>query len=311
MTARKHEMRALAVVIAIASPAAADPRVLHRCAQVQQLAGDADAVYGVAAHHVVRIPRDGGDMVRIADTGTALDLAVDGVFVDWLANGELHRVTKIGGNDRVLAKLDDASVLAVDGATIYVRGGSRIIAVRGGAVATVATGIHSRVGAIAVDATWLYWSEADHIARVPKAGGKAETIVVDADPNGSRLLVDADRIYWAEAGKIMAAPTRAPGTPVVLAKGKAEIAAIAQDASHVYWVGQNEVTADDDVLRVAKQGGAIEPVALGELGNSGGPMNELVVDAAGVTVATLDGRVLVYAKRGTAKRPAVKPDRCP
>jgi hypothetical protein len=134
--------------------------------------------------------------------------------------------------------------------------------------------------------------------------------VADADPNGSRLLVDADRIYWAEAGKIMAAPTRAPGKPVVLAKGKAEIAAIADDASYVYWVGQNEVTADDDVLRVAKQGGTIEPVALGELGNSGGPMNDLVVDAAGVTIGTLDGRVLVYPKRGTAKRPAVKPDRC-
>lgn len=127
----------------------------------------------------------------------------------------------------------------------------------------LATG-QGTVSGIALDDTYVYFTSLSNniVARVPKAGGRVETLAAAPGVRmAKRLAVNATHVYWANADLFSGAIARCPiagcaGVPEVLSQPEEPIG-IALDPGFVYWADRNA----SKVRRKPLDGGADQLVA--------------------------------------------------
>lgn len=133
-----------------------------------------------------------------------------------------------------------------------------------------------------VDATHLYWTNADSVARVPKGGGPVEVLdQIGAQNEG--LAVDATHAFFADrVGHFIYRVPKGGGSATVLAQDQSVPQTVAIDGQYVYWTSNGDAA----VRRVAKNGGTVEDLATGQTG-----AYALAVDGTDVFWALATGEV--------------------
>ena len=120
---------------------------------------------------------------------------------------------------------------------------------------------------VAVDATYLYWTDADGVRRMAVAdiGTPAATILdfaIDPSAPPSEMLLDGGRVYWISPfGDVRSKATSAAVAEAPLVYQGAQPDApvqIAVDETHLYWIAESGA-----VSRAKKMGGKVELVVAG------------------------------------------------
>ncbi len=141
------------------------------------------------------------------------------------------------------------------------------VPIGGGTPTTIASG-QFVVGAVAVDQTSVYWTNAGtdgtdgHVMKAPIGGGAATTLA-SGQFGPVNTAVDGASVYWMNrnlfpTGVTVMKVALGGGGPVTLASGgQQEPGAMVVDATHVYWA------SGGDFLKVPTGGGAPEVIAMG------------------------------------------------
>lgn len=143
-----------------------------------------------------------------------MNLRASGLFV---ANGLL--VVALGCGSRA----DLAGQLAANGGGSGASGGSVTPSCAGSGTPLMLATDSSRVVGLAVDATNVYWLDAEgNVRKVPKCGGTATTLANAGSARAGSLgafTIDATRAYWVAGANDLFAVPLSGGTPVTLASG--------------------------------------------------------------------------------------------
>jgi sugar lactone lactonase YvrE len=139
-------------------------------------------------------------------------------------------------------------------------GGSvRRVARGGGTPTTLASGLDHPNG-IALDASFVYFSEwgsqgSVGIGKVPIAGGAVVSLA--ATHGGvTALAIDADSVYWTTMDGDVVRLSKKGGAPEKLATRQGDAGCLAVDAASVYWCDNTKHA----ILRRDKRTGAVERV---------------------------------------------------
>jgi hypothetical protein len=254
---------------------------------VNSIALDADTVYWTnysetASQGQIRsVPKAGGPLTVIASTGKLRpwDIVVSGSRVFWSTRGattvgtKTYLQTKIlsapkAGGPSAPTELSSslealATGLAVDDKSVYwSTDHDEIFSTPRSSVDAFPTVILANDPKfqlvrrnLTVDATHLYWMEADvNIASMPKSGGSPTTLTVQP-PESFHFAMDAKRLYWGETdlGHIRSLP-KGGGTPKILSEGEDLVLGIAVNSTCVYWMSTTQF--EQRVRAVSKNGGA-------------------------------------------------------
>jgi hypothetical protein len=120
---------------------------------------------------------------------------------------------------------------------------------------------------VAVDDTYLYWTDDDGVHRMVAADiGTAAAKILDfaIDPSAppSEMLLDGGRLYWISIfGDVRSKATSADPAEASLVYQTAQAdgpVQLAVDATHLYWISESGA-----VTRAKKTGGAVELVVAG------------------------------------------------
>ncbi|MFC1610356.1 hypothetical protein ACFL6C_05310 [Myxococcota bacterium] len=197
--------------------------------------------------YIARIAKSGGSKKILKGSGGGFnDLRVDSSHIYWVntLEGTVCRMSRRGGRTLILA--DDPhnpKRLTLDDDFVYWTNEQQILRVSktGGDVLVLATGEGGMRGGVAVDKSYVYWSDnfSKTINRVPKKGG-AVSVVASGLSNPLDLVVDEKSVYWVDIGDalVMMSPVNG-GRPQVLAQGGAP-RRIALDQTFVYWTDSSE-----------------------------------------------------------------------
>jgi hypothetical protein len=177
---------------------------------------------GEVAGVVASVPIGGGDVVTIAsDQDSPRGIAVDSSNVYWTtADGFVMKASIAGGPATQIVTTESlAGALTVDEKNLYWLTPSGVWTAPlsglpdGGGPTLIATaqGFNSNEDAIgveggawlAVDATYVYWTDGDSatgtVAAVPLAGG-AVTILASGEIQPTGIAVGASGVYWGDLG---------------------------------------------------------------------------------------------------------------
>ncbi len=249
-----------------------------------KLTADATSLYLADSDSLYALPVDGGAGVRLATfTDTPLDLELDGVTLHWSETtgpashetGTIHRVPVSGGG--VVTELpaggDAPRALAVATSGLYWTEGGPVGGIEGfgqiarlgaapGQVDTIANGILEDNPPFALSATHIYVADRWRIKRVPRAGGRVQT-VSRADDMVESIATDGASVYWVQRpfGSVLRAlatggPPVPLGSPPPPAQGPG--GPIRVQGGTVYWISHY-----DALLSVPAGGGQVNPLATG------------------------------------------------
>jgi hypothetical protein len=220
---------------------------------------------------LMRVPTAGGPPEELAlDLVTPHHIVLDDTSVYWtsfapVAGGLLKMPLGKGPVTAIAANQDNCHGLVVAGSTAYFtnysEGTVKKAPIDGHGPITQLAGGQPCPTHVAVDATYLYWtnqvSPNGSIMRLPLAGGVPEPFLSNqAQPYG--VVVDATNIYWTNTagGTVMQMPL-AGGAPITLAKGQVSPYSLVVDEGNVYFTtfdgGQSGT-----IMKVPIGGGAPE-----------------------------------------------------
>jgi hypothetical protein len=186
------------------------------------------------------------------------------------------------------------------------------------ALAILATNQHSP-GAIAVDSTYVYWTDIDaaegvlpgtgRVMRVSKCGGPPITLASAGMDEAVGIALDETSIYWtvdslsnAMSGSVVRL-AKDGGAPITLASGMFQQPSyIVVDATNAYWSNFGSSSTDGTVMKMPLEGGDVVTVASSQAGIDG-----LTEDATSlywiahgvVRIAKAGGTPLTLAPAGT------------
>jgi hypothetical protein len=172
---------------------------------------------------------------------------------------------------------------------------------RGGQTAVLAQGEGTTMQ-VMVDADRVYWLDYGKSLRAVsrRPGAAPVTLAAPDEPGPMAYAIDRDRAYYTTTGGVWSVALTG-GTPVKLADAPADLA-IAADDAYVYWTERKEAS----LLRVAKDGGAVQTVSSGAPWLASSEPMSLVVDAARVYWLANDAGALLAADKGGGGPAVVK-----
>jgi hypothetical protein len=207
------------------------------------LALDASFVYWATNNGVFATAKTGGTAVMLAAAQGEPSIAVDDQYLYWGegsgAMARIMRVTKGGGVPTELAN-GGAVALAVDSAYVYFADANFIskVPVGGGSVTQLAPAMMSN-GFIALDSSYVYWTEySNGVKRVQVGGGIAEVLVSTSSVSFG-LAIDAIDVYWGENnGAVRRVPIGGGAASPFVSAWPAY--GLAVDDAYVYWSADGE-----------------------------------------------------------------------
>ncbi len=260
------------------------PRVLANKLDVPgSLAVDATHVYWTTRTRVMRVARQGGQVVSLA-TGQSFPSAVgvNSSHAFWIAanspsgGSSLLTAPRAGGTPKRLASwthhLGDRSGgparLAVDGARLFWPAWRKLMTMTvGQSAAVVSTEAKLSVLAVDMDSTWVYWStspfeqihpgEPGQVKRAHR-GGQAHQMTLVASGATGVVRADGAHVYYLTDRGVARVPGSG-GAAIRLATG-VDPAGLAVRDGWVYWTDRGKGT----VSRVRATGDAAETLASGQ-----------------------------------------------
>ena len=152
------------------------------------------------------VPKNGGDPVRVAG-GTASAIVADDSYLYWTDQYNLYSAPVGGGQVAQLASGYPIGKLALDevGALYWTVGAGTTLGsvhrMQDRADTVLANDQHP-TGGVAVDSTWLYFTDYDgkgSVRRVPRKGGAVESLVAcDSSCFPSAVRVDSQNVYYRD-----------------------------------------------------------------------------------------------------------------
>jgi len=238
-----------------------------------------------------RANADGGSPnASFVNGGGFAGLAMNGAYLFWGRQDWLGRAT-VGGTDvnqTFASPGSPCNVMAVaaDSANAYYlascSSGRSIyrVPVGGGAQQPMGPSPSAAACGIAVDGTYLYWTDFDKIGRIPLAGSPAQadpdwlTVTLPAQRQLCGVAVDSQYIYFTlaltgdppgnTADTSIGRATLNGGTPQLdfitgasFYQGSANPNGLAVDANHIYWGNQSVGFTDSSIGRADKNGGSV------------------------------------------------------
>jgi hypothetical protein len=286
---------------------------------VLSLAVDDTDVYWTDFHSIFAIPKDGGTKKTLASVaGGPQTLVVDATNVYSLnAQNSITSVPKAGGTVVTLASsqnLVGTPELALDSANVYwvshagtAMGGTVLDCAKtgcGGTPTTLASGQAYASGAIAVDATSVYWGLFNgttgdlvkaSLSGPPDGGPPSTTVATDVFPDW--ITIDGSTVYMAQDGMVQAVSSSGGSVTTVLTG--ADALEYAVDGSTIYFVqveGSGKLSILKQPLAGLPDGGAPTQLAAGLTG-----VTMIVVDATSVYWGTYGGGSASALMRVTPK----------
>jgi outer membrane protein assembly factor BamB len=252
------------------------------------LALDATNLYWADGSEIGLAPKSGGSPTTLwtapSSSTPPESVAVDATNVYFVVRGDgggtpstIMSVPIAGGSASTLASspsLLTGPFVAGPSQVYWVDGAIESVPKTGGTVTTVLPGVEA--GALAVDATNLYWSAIDGLHKMPLAGGSDTLLGIPFDPEpellgpvaATALAVDGANVYYAMnslagPGSVGYIPI-AGGTPTVLASGRiGDLMAIVIDDRNVYWVEGYGTIQQGAIAAVPKTGGQVTVLVTG------------------------------------------------
>jgi hypothetical protein len=129
-------------------------------------------------------------------------LAVDGTYLYWTTQDSVVKMKKAGGSIQAIANGQTFPHFPVLGSG-YIYWSTednaiRRVSINGGTVTNLAVGVPSP-GAVAVDASNVYWVDETSVWKVGVGGGEPVQVAVDqAGPE--QIVVDNTYLYWTNRG---------------------------------------------------------------------------------------------------------------
>ena len=215
-------------------------------------------------------------------------VATNGTYVFWGRQGAVGRANVDGsapnpnfagdGNCNVLSVAANATHVywlssCASPAVRYVRR----MPVGGGGMELVHSGPSLAACGIAIDGTYVYWTDFDRVGRIPLGGGTPEpdwrVLTLPAQTQACGLAVDTQYVYFGVSGTHSTAGTTigrfskdGSGTPdnsfITGARflgGSANPVGLAVDADHVYWGHQGDPAANSSIGRAGKDASGVDP----------------------------------------------------
>ena len=183
------------------------------------------------------VPKAGGPATTLVSGGIGglpSSLVADGDVVDWAAGDTILSASGPTSEPAVLFQQPgDVGALAVDATSLYwlePGTGSVVAAPKAGGTPVVLAAGEALAGGIAVEQGVVYFTTGAAIRTVPAAGGPVTTLAPAAATGA--IAVSGGQVAWIESGQWVYA-TRAAGTPLEL--GPTATTALAADAQEVFY----------------------------------------------------------------------------
>ena len=246
---------------------------------------------------IMKVPLAGGTPTPVATSQSAITalLAVDSASAYWVASAcasgplQIRTAAKTGGGGvTAVANLSsnfNGYGFAIDTGSIYLAqqgyqstaGTVVSVAKAGGTPANLATGVDANVSTLALDSTYVYWTD-NGIYKTPIGGGSPTSVSAKGPPFGDPYLAIANgTLYWSSntsPGTVSMVST-AGGTVTDLATGLNYPQHAVTDGSNVYFIVFTASFAIN-LMKVPVTGGSPTMVV------SGAGASSLAVDANSV-----------------------------
>lgn len=250
---------------------------------------------------VMRAPLAGGAAVRVTSVQYGV-AGTDGLVVDatsvylTVENGGTDpgvlKAPLAGGAATYLVKdIDQPEMLRIDSKNVYWPSPNTVsgVPLAGGAPIPLAQETLTTPNRIAIDATYIYWSESpefggDSVKRTAlTGGGEIQTLAMNLSPVED-LEIDDSNVYVLSNADLMKIPlaggeavpvvvglgtsfvldgdqvyatngttvvkvAKSGGNPTVLATGQTRATSITLDATNIYWLDQGSLLAPDGAVR--------------------------------------------------------------
>jgi hypothetical protein len=234
------------------------------------IAVDSANVYWSDSGSVMSVPVAGGTVSNLGVPSPAA-IALDPNNIYILTSSSLVREPKGGGITTTIASgLVIPGALpfgvAVDAQNAYFANGASVesVPLSGGTPSILATaGVGSQPYAIALDATFVYWTEtgsSGSVMKLAKTGG-TPIAIASGQNSPTDIALDGAYIYWTNHGDgtVMKAPL-AGGPVTTIATGQSGAFGIAVDSTNIYWTN----VTSGAVMTVPLAGGTPTAIASGQ-----------------------------------------------
>jgi len=273
---------------------------------------DASVYFAENGKTLWRMDKDGGGMSMLATEPSQLGaVTVSDTEVYWTGSGNagnVRRASKVdGGGPQVLASNQGSLLLqiALDATHAYYgsRGASTIMRVALSGTLPPETLISADLGptAVAVDATYFYWTTVDTVGTAGKVSARrkdlsaaAVDLVTGISVPGT-MTIDANSVYWTDykEGTVRGIGKPGIGAGITFAMNQSGANGISVDAEYVYW----GAFVGEAVSRSLKSAATPQPLALAQT-----PITSLANDGCCIywtargSGSSPDGRVVKLVK---------------